>query len=123
MPKSVDEPRVAVIHDWLVTQRGGEHVLDAICELFPQADLFTLVYEPGQLSSNILRLRRHVSVLQKIPSATRRYRHLLPLMPYAIERLDLAPYDLVLSSSHCVAKGVRKRRDAFHLSYVHAPMR
>jgi glycosyltransferase involved in cell wall biosynthesis len=115
--------KVAIIHDWLVSQRGGENVLDAICELFPTADLFTLVYEPGRVSPNILRLTRHTSVLQKIPAATKRYRHLLPLMPWAIERFDLSDYDLILSSSHCVAKGVRKREGAFHMSYVHAPMR
>ncbi|MEW6055371.1 MAG: glycosyltransferase [Bdellovibrionota bacterium] len=115
--------RVAVVHDWLVSQRGGENVLDAICELFPRAELFTLVYVPGQVSENIIRLKRNVSVLQKFPSATKRYRHLLPLMPWAIERFDLEGFDLVLSSSHCVAKGIRKPQGAFHLSYVHAPMR
>ena len=115
--------KVAIVHDWLVSQRGGENVLDAICELFPRADLFTLVYVPGQVSSNILRLKRHTSILQRLPSAERRYRHFLPLMPWAIERFDMRKFDLILSSSHCVAKGVLKRDDAFHMSYVHAPMR
>lgn len=115
--------RVAIIHDWLVSQRGGENVLDAICELFPRAHLFTLVYEPGQVSTNILMPTRHVSVLQKIPYATKRYRHMLPLMPWAIERFDLSGFDLILSSSHCVAKGVLKSPGAYHASYVHAPMR
>ncbi|MBI2606307.1 MAG: glycosyltransferase [Deltaproteobacteria bacterium] len=115
--------KVAIIHDWLVSQRGGENVLDAICEMFPRADLYTLIYVPGQVSGNIARLNRHVSVLQKLPSARERYRHLLPLMPWAIERFDMSPYDLILSSSHCVAKGVRKRADAYHMSYIHAPMR
>ncbi len=115
--------KVAIIHDWLVSQRGGENVLDAICELFPKADLFTLVYEPGQVSNNILCMNRKVSFLQKLPQATKRYRHFLPLMPAAIERFDMSPYDLIISSSHCVAKGVRKRPGATHVSYVHAPMR
>lgn len=115
--------KVAIVHDWLVSQRGGENVLDAICELFPNADLLTLVYEPGSVSKNIARLNPKTSFLQKLPQATRRYRHFLPLMPTAIERFDMSIYDLVLSSSHCVAKGVVKRPDAFHMSYVHAPMR
>lgn len=115
--------KVAVIHDWLVSQRGGENVLDAICELFPRADLHTLIYVPGRVSPNIVRLNRKVSVLQKLPYAEKRYRHLLPLMPWAIERFDMSAYDLILSSSHCVAKGVIKRDDAYHVSYVHAPMR
>lgn len=115
--------KVAIIHEWLVSQRGGENVLDAICELFPQAELFTLIYQPGSVSANILRLKRHVSFLQRLPQAEKRYRHFLPLMPTAIERFDLSAFDLILSSSHCVAKGVRKRPGAFHMSYIHAPMR
>lgn len=98
-------------------------MLDAICELFPRAHLFTLVYEPGQVSNNILVPTRHVSFLQKLPHATKRYRHMLPLMPLAIERFDLSEFDLVISSSHCVAKGVKKAPGAYHVSYVHAPMR
>jgi glycosyltransferase involved in cell wall biosynthesis len=115
--------KVAIIHDWLVSQRGGENVLDAICELFPKAELFTLVYVPNSVSPNIVRLKRHTSILQKLPSASRRYRHMLPLMPFAIEQFDMSSFDFIISSSHCVAKGVCKRPDAFHLSYVHAPMR
>lgn len=115
--------KVAIVHDWLVSQRGGENVLDAICELFPRADLFTMIYVPNSVTPNIVRLERHTSILNRLPSAHKRYRHMLPLMPWAVERFDLTPYDLVISSSHCVAKGVRKRPGAFHLSYVHAPMR
>ncbi len=115
--------KIAIVHDWLVSQRGGENVLDAICELFPGADLFTLVHKPGSVTQNIENRKIHTSFLQKIPSAELRYRHMLPLMPFAIESFDLSQYELILSSSHCVAKGVKKNNSAFHLSYVHAPMR
>lgn len=115
--------RVALVHDWLTGMRGGEYVLEAMAELFPGAELFTLVAFPGKLSPALARIPTHVSFLQRVPAAERRYRHLLPLMPRAIENFDLAAFDLVLSSSHCVAKGVRKREDAVHVSYVHAPMR
>lgn len=115
--------KVALVHDWLVSHRGGERVLEAICALYPDADLFTLVHVPGSVPSAIERRRIHTSFLQRIPSIQRRYRHFLPLMPAAIESFDLSSYELIISSSHCVAKGVRKPPGAKHLSYVHAPMR
>jgi glycosyltransferase involved in cell wall biosynthesis len=115
--------KVACVHDWLTGMRGGEKVLEAILELFPQADLFTLLHVPGSVSPAIERHRIHTSPLQRVPGAARRYRHFLPLMPSWIERFDLSTYDLVLSSSHCVAKGARKAPHALHVSYVHAPMR
>jgi glycosyltransferase involved in cell wall biosynthesis len=115
--------RVALVHDWLVNQRGGENVLDAICELYPNADLFTLLYQPGVVSSNIVRLNRRESWLQRVPFARTKYRHLLPILPWVIEGFDFSEYDLVISSSHCVAKGALKAPGAKHLSYVHAPMR
>jgi glycosyltransferase involved in cell wall biosynthesis len=115
--------RVALVHDWLTGMRGGEYVLEAIAELFPRADLFTLLYIPGKISPVLTTLKRHTSWLQKVPQAEKRYRSFLPLMPSMIERFDLSDFDLVISSSHCVAKGIRKRPDAVHVSYVHAPMR
>lgn len=115
--------RVAVIHEWLVSQRGGENVLDAICELFPNADLYALVHEVGSVSSRLESMKPRTSFLQSLPQATSRYRHFLPLMPLAVSSFDMSAYDLILSSSHCVAKGVRKRPGAVHVSYVHAPMR
>jgi glycosyltransferase involved in cell wall biosynthesis len=119
----VSSARVALVHDWLTGMRGGEYVLDAIAELFPRADLFTLLYVPGRIAPTLTTLRRHVSPLQKFPGAEKRYRHFLPLMPSLIERFDLSGFDLIVSSSHCVAKGVRKAAGAVHVSYVHAPMR
>ena len=115
--------RVALVHDWLTGMRGGEYVLEAIAELFPSAKLFTLVAFPDKISPTLAALPLQVSFLQKAPSVERRYRHLLPLMPSAIESFDLSEFDLIVSSSHCVAKGVRKREGAVHVSYVHAPMR
>jgi glycosyltransferase involved in cell wall biosynthesis len=117
------EPRVAVVHDWLNGMRGGEAVLEAILELYPQAEIFTLVCEPEKISEKIRKHKIHTSRLQKIPGAVKNYRHFLPMMPGAIEAFDLTGFDLVLSSSHCVAKGIRKPESATHVSYVHSPMR
>src|SRR6185436_8797484 len=100
--------RVALVHDWLTGMRGGEYVLEAIAELFPKAELFTLLYVPGKIAPDLTVLKRHTSWLQKVPHAERRYRYFLPLMPSMIEKFDLTGFDLIISSSHCVAKGVRK---------------
>ena len=116
-------PKVALIHDWLTGMRGGEYVLEGIAELYPTADIFTLVYVPEKISRKISSHRIHMSWLQKIPGAVERYRHFLPLMPKMIESFDLSGYDLIISSSHCVAKGIKKPLGATHISYVHAPMR
>ena len=118
--------RIALVHDWVhggLGMRGGESVLQAMAECVPTAELFTLLYIPGGVPPAISGLKRHTSFIQKMPRAERYYRHYLPLMPSAIERLDVSAFDLILSSSHCVAKGVRKREGALHISYVHAPMR
>ncbi len=115
--------KVALTHDWLTGMRGGEYVLEAIIEMFPNADLFTLISIPGKVSPAISALNTHVSWLQKLPLAKSKYRSYLPLMPAAMESLDLSGHDLVVSSSHCVAKGVRKPAGTVHVSYIHAPMR
>lgn len=115
--------KVALIHDWLTGMRGGEKCLDVFCELFPEADIFTLIHVPGRVAPSIERHRIVTSFLQNLPGRARWYRYYLPLMPAAIEALDLSAYDLVLSSSHCAAKGVIPRPDALHVSYLHTPMR
>jgi glycosyltransferase involved in cell wall biosynthesis len=115
--------RVALIHDWLVTNRGGEKVLDALCELFPEAELFTLIHRKGSVSARVEDRPIHTSFLQRVPGVFTHYRNYLPLFPSAIRSFDLTGFDLVLSSSHCVAKGVRIPKGTRHLSYVHAPMR
>src|SRR5262245_65391588 len=99
--------RVALVHDWLTGMRGGERCLEVFCELFPEADLFTLVHVPGAVSPVVERRRVVPSFIQRLPAAGRGYRRYLPLFPAAIRRFDLAGYDLVLSSSHAVAKSVR----------------
>jgi len=115
--------RVALVHDWLTGMRGGERVLDEICGMFPDADLFTLFHVPGSTSARIEARRIVASPLSRLPGAARHYRKLLPLHPWAIERFDLRGYDLVLSTSHAVAKGVRAPRGAVHVCYCFTPMR
>src|SRR5687768_13817379 len=115
--------RVALIHDWLTGMRGGEKVLEALCELYPAADIFTLIHHRGSVSDTIERHRIETSFIQRIPGARKRYRSLLPLFPMAIEQFDLDPYELVISSSHCAAKAVVPPGRARHLCYCHSPMR
>jgi glycosyltransferase involved in cell wall biosynthesis len=114
--------RVALVHDWLVGMRGGEKCLEVFCELYPDADLYTLIYAAEKVSPTIRRMKVYASWLNRLPMIESYYRYLLWLFPKAIETFDLADYDLVLSSSHCVAKGIFPHR-ALHLSYVHTPMR
>jgi glycosyltransferase involved in cell wall biosynthesis len=115
--------RVALVHDWLTGMRGGEKVLDAICELYPDAPLYTLVHVPGTVSERIERRPIHHSFVQALPNPARFYRHYLPLYPLAVELFNLDRYDLVISSSHCAVKSVVTRRGAVHVSYCHSPMR
>ncbi|MCZ6462895.1 MAG: glycosyltransferase [Proteobacteria bacterium] len=115
--------RVALVHDWLTGLRGGERVLHELAGMFPDADLYTLVHVPGSTSDAIERLRVHASPLSHWPGAARHYRKLLPLFPWAIRRFRLEGYDLVLSSSHAVAKSVRRPDGAVHVCYCHTPMR
>jgi glycosyltransferase involved in cell wall biosynthesis len=115
--------RVALIHDWLTGLRGGEKVLEALCEVYPSADLFTLVHVPGSTSATIERRRIVHSPIQWLPAAARRYRAYLPLFPFAVEQFDLDAYDLVISTSHCAAKSVVVTGRARHLCYCLTPMR
>lgn len=114
--------KVAIVHDWLVVSGGAEKVLKNIIECFPKADIFAIV--------DFLEDREcvkgkfvHTSFIQRMPFARRRYRAYLPLMPIAIEQVDLSGYDLVISSSHAVAKGVLTGPNQVHVSYVHSPIR
>ena len=115
--------KVALIHDWLTGMRGGERALLAFCELFPDADLFTLVRVPGATDPIIERRAVRTSPIQYLPFPGRLYRHYLPLFPAAIEQFDLDTYDLVLSTSHCAAKSVVVAGRTRHLCYCLTPMR
>ena len=118
-----DGLRVTLVHDWLTGMRGGEKVLESICRLFPSADLCTLVHRQGSVSSLIEGRRIRTSVVQRLPGATQRYRHYLPLFPTTIEWFNLDESDLVISTSHCAAKSVVVNGRARHLCYCHSPMR
>ncbi len=115
--------RVALIHDWLTGMRGGEKALEVFCEMFPNADLFTLVQVPGTTSPVIEQRLVTRSPIQWLPMAGRLYRQYLPLFPFAIEQFDLDGYDLVISTSHCAAKSVVVTGRARHLCYCLTPMR
>ena len=115
--------KIALIHDWLTGMRGGERALLAFCEMFPDADLFTLVQVPGATDPIIERRRVKTSLIQHLPWPGRLYRHYLPLFPIAIEQFDLDGYDLVLSTSHCAAKSVVVPGHVRHLCYCLTPMR
>jgi glycosyltransferase involved in cell wall biosynthesis len=115
--------KVAIIHDWLTGMRGGERCLEVFCELFPQAHLYTLIYIPGSVSSLIENMPIKTSLIQNLPFSKRGYRKYLPLFPMAVEHFNLKGYDLILSCSHCVAKGIIPPPDALHISYLLTPMR
>jgi glycosyltransferase involved in cell wall biosynthesis len=115
--------KVALAHDWLTGMRGGEKVLEVLCEIFPEADLFTLCHRPGTVSAVIERHRITTSFIQRLPRADTHYRLYLPLFPLAVRGLDLSGHDLVISASHCVAKAVVPPRGARHLCYCFSPMR
>ncbi len=115
--------RLAIVHDWLTGMRGGEKVLEAVCEVFPRADIFTLLHVRRSVSPAIERHRIRTSLVQHLPGARALYRQYLPLFPTAVELLDLDGYDAVLSVSHCVAKSVVVRGGAPHVCYCLTPMR
>ncbi|WP_316355823.1 glycosyltransferase family 4 protein [Candidatus Neptunichlamydia sp. REUL1] len=115
--------RVALVHDWLTTMGGAEKVLETLTETFP-AKLFTLVQDPKKLEGTPFEeMDVKTSFIQKLPRAKSKYRSYLPLFPMAIEQFDLSDYDLVISSSHSIAKGVLTHADQLHICYCHTPMR
>ncbi len=120
---SIGYLRVALVHHWLVGMRGGEKVLEALCELFPAADIFTLVVNPANISHGIRRHNIISSWIQRLPGAQRHHGRYLPLFPFAMEQFDLSRYDLVISSDACVAKGVLTRPETCHICYCHSPLR
>lgn len=123
LPAGLAGTRVALVHDWLTGMRGGERVLEVLCETFPDASLHTLLHVPGTVSAAIERHQPETSFLQRVPRISRIYRHLLPLYPMAIEHLDVGDAQLVISTSHCAAKSIRTRPGTRHLCYCFTPVR
>jgi glycosyltransferase involved in cell wall biosynthesis len=115
--------RIAFVHDWLTGMRGGEKVLHALCERFPQAEIFTLVHVRGSVSPAIERVHPHTSFIQRLPFVKRLYRLYLPLFPTAVEQFDFDGFDLIVSTSHCCVKSIVRPGRAWHLCYCLTPMR
>lgn len=117
--------KVAYVHDWLVVNGGAEKVAQGILEIFPDADVFSLIDFLGDKDRQdiLLGKKAKTTFIQKLPFAKRFYRYYLPLFPYAIEQLDLRDYDLIISSSYSVAKGVLTTSNQIHVSYCHSPVR
>jgi glycosyltransferase involved in cell wall biosynthesis len=119
----VRSPRVALVHHWLVTMRGGEKFLESLCDIFPDADIFTHVCRKEGLSPKLQRRTIKTSFIDGLPFSHRLYKSYLPLMPLATEMLDLRSYDIVISSDACTMKGVITAPSALHVCYCHSPMR
>ncbi|GHT91566.1 glycosyl transferase [Spirochaetia bacterium] len=115
--------KTAIVHYWLVNMRGGEKVLEALLELYPDADIYTHVYDPKAVSSLVNSHRVYTSYINKLPFARKFYQKYMPLMPNALKDFNLQKYDLVISSESGPAKGVVPNPDAYHLCYCHCPMR
>ena len=115
--------KVAIVHDWLVSYAGADRVVDCMHHVFPDAPIYTLVYDKDKMPAWFRDYDIRTTWIQKLPFATRLYKKLLPLMPGAFEALDLSEYDLVLSSSSSCSKGVITRPDAVHICYCHTPIR
>ena len=115
--------KVAIVHYWLIGMRGGEKVVEALCEMYPDADIYTHVYNPASISPTINRHQIRTTFISRLPGALRWYQRYLPLMPLALEQLDLRAYDLVISSESGPAKGVVISPGTLHICYCHTPMR
>ena len=116
-------PRVAVVHEWLTIPGGSEQVVVELLEMFPQAELFTSIYNPEPWPAQITERPVHASYLSRFPGAHHHYRRLLPLMDHAYRSFDLSGFDLIISSNHACAKNVRTPPGALHVCYCHTPMR
>ena len=124
LPHGLEGKRVALVHEWLVDYSGSERVFEQLIEMFPDADLFSVVdFLPESLRWFIKNKPVKTTFIQNLPRAQKSYRSYLPLMPLAVEQHDLSGYDLVISSAHAVSKGVLTGPRQLHISYVHSPMR
>jgi len=117
------QPRIAIVHDWMVNFGGAERVLELLHRIFPEAPIYTLVYDAKRISPHFSDCTVRTTYVQKLPGATRLYKNLLTLMPGAFERLDLTDYDIVISSCSSCSKGIITRADAVHICYCHTPTR
>lgn len=115
--------QIALVHDWLTGMRGGEKVLEVLCEMFPDAPIYTLLHNKGSVSQTIESHPIRTSFIQHLPLKGKKYRSYLPLFPRAIESLDLSNFKLIISTSHAVAKGAVPPDGALHICYCHTPMR
>jgi glycosyltransferase involved in cell wall biosynthesis len=115
--------KVAIVHYWLVGMRGGEKVIESLCRMFPEADIFTHVYDPAAISSIIRAHKVTTSFISRLPLASRKYKSYLPFMPLALEQIDLRGYDIIISSESGPAKGIIPPPAALHICYCHSPMR
>ncbi|MEO8398893.1 MAG: glycosyltransferase family 4 protein, partial [Ignavibacteriaceae bacterium] len=117
--------KTAIVHDWLVSYAGSERCVESFTNIFPEADIFTLFnFLTKEEEKIILKNKKpKTSFIQRLPGVKNNYRNYLPLFPYAIEQFDLSSYDLILSSSHAVAKGVLTNSNQLHICYCHTPIR
>ncbi len=121
--KKGSSSKVALAHDWLNGMRGGEKCLEVFCELYPDSPIYTLFYEPEKVSDLIKAHPVRTSRLTNLPGFKKNYRNFLPLFPKAIQKMNTKGHELIISTSHCVAKGIRKDKKALHISYCFTPMR
>jgi glycosyltransferase involved in cell wall biosynthesis len=116
--------KIAIVHEWFVDYAGSERVVEQLLQLFPEADLYAVIdFMPDQLRRHMLHKKARTTFIQKLPFAKKHYRNYLALMPLAIEQLDVSGYDLVISSSHAMAKGVLTHANQVHICYCHSPIR
>ena len=115
--------KVAIVHHWLVNMRGGEKVLECFCDLYPDADIYTHVFFEPNISEKIKKHTIHTTFINKLPWASRYYPYYLPLMPLALEALDMTEYDLIISIDSGPAKSIISFSDALHFCYINSPMR
>jgi len=119
----LNNKKIALVHYWLTGMRGGEKVVQSICNLYPDMDIFTLVYDEAKIVESIKKHSINTSFIQKLPLGKKKYKIYLPFMPVAIEQFDLSGYDIVISSESGIAKGVLTKPETCHICYCHTPMR
>ena len=115
--------RVAIVHHWLVKMGGGEKVIEYLSDLYPEADIYTHVYDKTKISNQINKHKIKTTFIGKLPLSKKYYKHYLPLMPLALKLLNLKEYDLIISSESGPSKGFNRNNNSMHVCYCHSPMR